>query len=61
MQFHLGNIYKRVRVRVCVLYILIRKKVTTSDYTDYNRLHAIRKAVFCSHFSKFKVTTSDYA
>jgi len=50
-----------VRVRVCVLYILIRKKVTTSDYTDYNRLHAIRKSVFCSHFSKFKVTTSDYA
>ena len=35
MQFPLGNIYERVRVRVCVLYILIRKKVTTSDYTDY--------------------------
>jgi len=50
-------------VRVCVydIYILIRKKVTTSDYTDYNRLHAIKKGVFCSHFSKTKVTTSDYA
>jgi hypothetical protein len=50
-----------VRVCMCNVYLLIRKKVTTSDYTDYNRLHAIGKAVFCSHFSKTKVTTSDYA
>ena len=36
MQFPLGNIYERVRVCVCVLYILIRKKVTTSDYVTTN-------------------------
>jgi hypothetical protein len=46
-----------VRVCVCVLYILIKKKVTTSDYTDYNRLHDIQKGSF---FESLLQKPSDY-